>query len=462
MTKRHGNEEFVNDLMAIPSGNPKRRKLMQLLRNRGNFEHNKKVIRSGGYLIVSQRPTKSKDITSKIDLYVACSRCYGFYHRDEIYRHKCPALEATCKIHKLLPSSIIANTQADVDLNEFFNRMHPDFITRTAANDNTIRDFVVQQIDTTGLRSFNTIANKVRLLAEFLIECRKILEKDLSLAETLISEDIGFVREAVKRMFNYNVVSEGKDLKINLDRPSSAIRLKQTLDKVAMLLHISAIKDCDWTSCKKLEYLPIVLNHYLNPICVNARKNMKCSTSGLPQPLPANDSISKLVTYLDEQLKAIPHLLDNRRILSEIVMARVLIFNKRRSGEVAKMTKVQWESRNQWKDDVLKDAEALDATEKIVVKDFDLLYVNGKGQRYVPIIIPPIVTSALKWLSATTHNQYVFCNQADGHIRGHDALRNSAKGAGVESSVITSTKFRKLSATTLQVRRYHSPYISVD
>ena len=108
------------------------------------------------------------------------------------------------------------------------------------------------------------------------------------------------------------------------------------------------------------------------------------------------------MTYLDEQLKSTPFVLENRRVLSEVVLARILIFNKR-SGEVAKMTKKQWESRNQWKTDILKDAEALDASEKILVKEFDL-YVNGKGQRYVPIIIPPIVTNPLKWLSETSHN----------------------------------------------------------
>lgn len=115
------------------------------------------------------------------------------------------------------------------------------------------------------------------------------------------------------------------------------------------------------------------------------------------------------------------------------------------------MTVTQWESRNKWKDEVLRDAEALDETEKVLVKTFDLLYVNGKGNRYVPIIIPPIVSATLEWLSKTTTNKYIFCNQTSGHIRGHDALRNSVKNAGIQCADITSTKFRKLSATTLQV-----------
>ena len=119
---------------------------------------------------------------------------------------------------------------------------------------------------------------KVRLLSDFLMECRKIQQKQLSLAEALKSENFGFIREAVKIMFKYNVRSEGKDLKVTLERSSSAIRLKQTLDKIAILLHVTAVKNGDWDSCKKLEYLPILLNHYLNPICNNARKNISCRT----------------------------------------------------------------------------------------------------------------------------------------------------------------------------------------
>ena len=115
------------------------------------------------------------------------------------------------------------------------------------------------------------------------------------------------------------------------------------------------------------------------------------------------------------------------------------------------MTTVQWESRNKWKNDILKDAEALDETEKVLVKTFDLLYVNGKGNRYVPIIIPPIVTDVIKWLAETSNNKFVFCNKIEGHIRGHDALRNSVRDAGIDSDLITSTNFRKLSATALQV-----------
>ena len=182
---------------------------------------------------------------------------------------------------------MVAKTSRDVDLTAFFNRMYPDFITKTAQTDDTINDFVIQQVDATGLRSFNTIANKVRLLSDFLMECRKIQQKQLSLAEALKSENFGFIREAVKTMFKYNVRSEGKDLKVTLERSSSAIRLKQTRDKIVILLHVTAIKKSDWDSCKKLEYLPILMNHYLNPICNNARKNMKFSSSGLPQDIAA-------------------------------------------------------------------------------------------------------------------------------------------------------------------------------
>ena len=154
----------MSEIFELPVGNVKRRKLMQLLRNRGNFEQNKSVLEKGGFLIVSQRPTHTRNISEDIDMYVACSRCYGYYHRDEVYRHRCAAVETTLDVRKLLPSHILAKTSADVDLTNFFNRMINDAITKTAKDDDTIQEYVVQELDKTGVMSFNTIANKVRLL----------------------------------------------------------------------------------------------------------------------------------------------------------------------------------------------------------------------------------------------------------------------------------------------------------
>lgn len=451
LTRRHNSEDLVHEITQLPKGDKKKRKLLQVIRNKGNFEHNQVVLKHGGNLIVAQRPSETRDISDNIDSYVACSRCYGLYNKNDIYRHACPVVQSGVDMKKLLPSRLICSNEKDINLSDFFRRMHDDHVTSVAKSDESIREFVTQEIDCNGIKAFNTIANKVRLLSEFLIEARKYLENKSSLLDVM--QNVGCVKDVVKHMFQYNT-SEEEDVKVTIERPSSAIRLKQTLDKVAVLLHIRALKASDWDAAKQFERLPMLLNYDLEPICKNARKSMKCSTSGLPQSLPEADTINALVKYLDDNLQKLSKVDSNRRTLSELALARVIIFNKRRSGEVAKITVRQWEWRNRWKNDVLKDADSLDETEKLMVQMFDLLYVNGKGNRYVPVIIPPIVTSTMQWLRETSHNRYVFCNQTSGHIRGHDALRRAVKDAKIKSQFsedITSTKFRKLSATTLQV-----------
>lgn len=453
LARRHGGEVLVEEILRLPKRSSKRRQLFQVIRNKGNFEYNRTVLKCGGNLIVTQRPTISRNISQDIDSYVACSRCYGFYRKDDLYRHKCPVVESAVNTNKLLPSQLVCTTERDIDLAEFFRRMHNDTITSVAKEDETIQEFVTQEIHKTGIKSFNTIANKVRLLGEFLMESRKYLnDGKVTLSNVLALQNVSCTREVLKKMFKYDVSGNVGDLKITLERPSSAIRLKQTLDKVAVLLHIIALKESNWTKANEFGNLPLLLSYYLDPISSNARKTMKCSSSGLPQSLPEAETISRLVNYLDDSLQALPKDMCNRRTISEMALARIIVFNKRRSGEVAKMTIQQWNSRNRWKDDVLKDAKSLDETEKILVENFDLIYVNGKGGRYVPVIIPPIVTSTMKWLVETSNNKFVFCNQVGGYLRGHDAVRNSVINAGIESeAAINSTKFRKLSATTLQV-----------
>lgn len=186
LARKHGSEDFVVETMDLPKRDPTRRKRLQVIRNKGNFEHNKSVLRNGGYLIVVQRPTATKEITDDIDTYAACNLCYGFYCREEINRHTCPVIQSGITIKKLLPSHIVPTKPIDVDLAVFFGRMFADKLTSIAKEDETIREFVKQEVDAKGMKSFNTIANKTRLLSEFLDECRKCSgQNDLSLAMAL-------------------------------------------------------------------------------------------------------------------------------------------------------------------------------------------------------------------------------------------------------------------------------------
>ena len=59
--------------------------ILQLLRNKGNFKHNVKILRGeiDGKII----PVRRSKINRGNEDYLPCTLCHGFYKRDELWRH---------------------------------------------------------------------------------------------------------------------------------------------------------------------------------------------------------------------------------------------------------------------------------------------------------------------------------------------------------------------------------------
>lgn len=121
------------------------------------------------------------------------------------------------------------------------------------------------------------------------------------------------------------------------------------------------------------------------------------------------------------------------------------------SADPMKLQRSLWETRHKWKLNALKDQSRLDEVEKVLVKNLELIYIIGKGNRFVPVLFPPKVIECMMWLISRSHSSYAFSNNVKGYIRGHAAVHNTCFRAGVNDSNVSSTKFRKLAATSVQV-----------
>ncbi len=86
--KRNRTEEEVQKLQQLPTRGPKRNNLCALLRHHGNFLHNSDVLKKGqGSLIVERRPINDIPISQ----YLPCPDCLGFFSKDDLWKHSCPA-----------------------------------------------------------------------------------------------------------------------------------------------------------------------------------------------------------------------------------------------------------------------------------------------------------------------------------------------------------------------------------
>lgn len=82
----HGEEKEVVEMESYKELGEKKKYLNILtkLRCAGNFKHNIKILNAGKTdIVVVKRPSKKRTV----DKFLPCPHCYGFYLKDELWRH---------------------------------------------------------------------------------------------------------------------------------------------------------------------------------------------------------------------------------------------------------------------------------------------------------------------------------------------------------------------------------------
>lgn len=92
LERKHSMERDVAYAFSFPVGSKQRKILIEGLRNKGDWQHNRMVFEEGnGETVVWKRPSEKADIES----YLPCQRCYAMFKRTELWRH-----EKSCRERK--------------------------------------------------------------------------------------------------------------------------------------------------------------------------------------------------------------------------------------------------------------------------------------------------------------------------------------------------------------------------
>lgn len=148
--------------------------------------------------------------------------------------------------------------------------------------------------------------------------------------------------------------------------------------------------------------------------------------------------------------------------LASLTLSRIILFNKRRSGEASKMTLSQYESKPNWQDASLQElTNSLTAFETKLASSLTMIEIVGKIGRKVPVILTRSMKECVDLIvekrteaGVSSDNKYIFARSGalNSNIRGHDSLKNWYQEAELESPEnITSTKLRKYVATVSQI-----------
>lgn len=175
----------------------------------------------------------------------------------------------------------------------------------------------------------------------------------------------------------------------------------------------------------------------------------------MPQNLPEKSHIAHLKAYIQAE---IAHSVKNFRIqdyswLRSLIVARLTLYNARRGEEGSRILIEEW---NDAVNDVWIPPESVesieDPAEKFLVGQYKLVFMAGKGKKYVPILVPLDLIDAVNILLASRvnfnipeGNPFLFATKSTQYpCSGWHAVSDVCNAAGVS---VNATKNRHRAST---------------
>ncbi|KAL7877387.1 hypothetical protein SRHO_G00040300 [Serrasalmus rhombeus] len=459
----HQDKSDVAKALSFPKGSKERKTHLNYIRNRGNYAHNAAVMESGkGKLVPFKRPPKEVQGND----FMHCAYCQGLFTRRVLWRHmrSCRLrpgsvapkpgknrVQSMCTYTGPVPSTISKQLWGVI------SAMNPDPITDIVKNDQVIIDVGQHLLNKGGRSAKNqqSVREKMREMGRLIRNARKVTT--LKKMEDLINpKKYMETVKAVKLTCGYD--SETNKFLI----PSLANKLGNTLVKVSKLLKAQGlISNNDKLVKNASEFQDVHQEKWNELISATALRNIREAKWNVPTLMPFTEDVQKMHAYLtqvqDEWYNSLSESPSTKAWmeLAKVCLAQIILFNRRREGEVASMPLSAFSSRDTSDPHVDVDW-ALSEVEKKLCRHFSRIVIRGKRGRPVPILLTPKMLGALELLvkqreacGVLKDNGYMFARpEAMTHFRGSDCIRGFAKACGARCpESLTSTRLRKHAAT---------------
>ncbi|KAL7842719.1 hypothetical protein SRHO_G00244080 [Serrasalmus rhombeus] len=459
----HSSEREVAIACSFPKGSKQRKMQLDNLRHRGNFVHNASVIKTGkGELIPCKRPPKKAQGTD----FMHCAYCQGLFTRNVLWRHmkvcKLGPEGFTPKPGKNRVQSLCAFTQPvpshiSKALWKALSLMHADEITAAVKNDSCIIQLGEHLLNKGGSTAKHEacVRQKLRELGKLLITGRNVASLK-TMEDFIHPQNYMKMVQAVRHTCGYD--SEANTYKT----PSLAKKLGISLMKLSKLMKAKALIAKDHCLAQNFSnFQEIHKERWCELISATAARNLEESKWNAPTVLPFTEDVQKLHAFLnkmqDELIKQLSAEPTSKywSELAKVALTQIILFNRRREGEVSCMLLSAFLSRDS--SDPHDDIDwALSEVEKKLCRHFSRIVIRGKRGRPVPILLTPKMLNAVELLvknretcGVLKDNVYLFARpSAMSHYRGSDCIRSFAKSCNANSpDALTSTKLRKHAAT---------------
>ncbi|XP_072396297.1 uncharacterized protein [Diabrotica undecimpunctata] len=464
ITRHHEAEIEVQEILSYSVGSKKRKILFNKLRNKGNFLKSC----TNDRVVPVRKPLLGELEPATISSYLPCKFCKGFYKRKFLYRHvkKCPhnTTDTTERINAQTEGQSLFSTYSKSDIlrKEVFPKMRSDTISFTAKTDNLICAVAERYLKSHRDKQFLLVASrKMRQLASLLIEIKKKINvKNLLGALDPINFDT--IVKCTKIIAKYDTDNE------SYGAPSLAANMGTQLKECIDVAYSIELKSCSTESenMKKLKVLKeLISSEWQYEISTLANKDLQQKKWNKPSLIPLAEDLTLLKSYLNIEGEKFRDILQQDqsnekafRMLQEICYVQLILLNRRRVGELQRMT-VNCYTTNINNQISTEFDSCISESEKILMKAFKRIVIKGKRGRGVPVLFTEDMSKNIELLLSLRDkiikqkNVYLFANTKSANsISGTNAVYKHVRLAGAKNvAALTSTKLRKHLATMSQV-----------
>lgn len=466
LESKHKNESAVARAIAFPKGSKERKIQLALLRNKGNRLHNSDVLQKGTGVVIPRQQPKNPAQPSD---YMHCINCEGYLKRKSLWRHMkiCQLkrkaegykpgktrVQTLCAYAQPVPDSV------SKELWKLVLAMNEDDVTHTVRSERLILKFGEHLLNKHGndATKYEYIRQKMRETGRLLLQGKKS-SKFKDMTDFFVPAKFPSVIEAVK------VVAGFDEETGSYKTPSLALKLGHNLKKIASIVECEGMMSGNEEPVQNAKVFRELCNtKWSECISSQALRTLNEAKWNAPQLLPFTEDVKKMHQYIDKKRNEFHQkLLDEPgkkswSELAKLTLCELIIFNRRREGEVSKMSVNSFTSRQTG---THPDVElALSDLEKKLCQHFQRIEIKGKRGRKVPLLLTPEMQASMELLLKTRHdcevlesNEFMFARpQALSHLRGSDAIRQMAQRCGASNpDVLSSTKLRKHIATMSKV-----------
>ncbi|XP_042610370.1 uncharacterized protein LOC109051994 isoform X3 [Cyprinus carpio] len=455
----HSTQPDVAKALSFNKRSRERKDLLRSLKKRGNFNHNATVASSGdGEMVACRRPTRVRQSND----FSHCKFCQGLYARDCLWRHvrNCPQKSVEVetrvgrkRIHIDLPKAETVH-EAVWKIACEMNQDDISLVVRSESDILSLGESMYNGRKPNEKRN-DYIRQKMREMARLLIAARATTP--LKTTEDLVMpSNFPHVIQAVRSVAGYDLDTN------SYKTPSLALKLGHSLAKVAGIVQCNAIianRNVIAESAK--QFATLYEKRWAESISSAALGTLHQAKWNKPHVLPFTQDVHLLHKFLaTERAKCMKDLEEDPNIksfgnLAQVTLTQVVLFNRRRQGEVSKIELQAFASRNRTElnPDIMM---GLTEFERKVAKYFDRVEIRGKRSRMVPVLLTPDMIAAMDLLiknrnecQVHTENVYLFARPCVlSHYRGSDCFRKYSKQCGAKNpESLTSTRLRKQVAT---------------